>query len=452
MSKTLSQCSRDKLIWWLRPVPVFVGLNGITGLAALLAGPETYLSLWKTPKYFNASTALITASVLVSFCAGVWLSSLSQSGELSGDWPKAVSFSRFYLLFNVSFWICLSAYVIWILLGISRGLSLALLKSIFLEGTLEVYTLRDSLKTVPGVTTCTQVGIATVILGCLIGASGRWRLVRGKLAILVSLALVRAVLYSERLAFLELAVPFLVLWVSESADWRRSPMRRWTARMAPLLGAAVVYVVFTLFETVRSWAIYYSSRESSLALFGFWRLVGYYVTSANNTAYLISRFPRSLGAPYFTLNLLWEFPVSQQIVSAIFSWTHLDYDSYMALLARGANPEFNNFGGLLSPVVDFGILGGLAYWLAMGWITGCIYHLYVRKHPLGMLLYPVIFLTLTEIPRYIYWGEGRAFPALVYLFLSAAVLLRSAQSEEPRTSLHTHPIQNEGQPAIAVLD
>ena len=49
-----------------------------------------------------------------------------------------------------------------------------------------------------------------------------------------------------------------------------------------------------------------------------------------------------------------------------FSWVHLDYDGYMNLLAAGANPEFNNPGGLLSPVVDFGVLGGLAYWGSHG--------------------------------------------------------------------------------------
>jgi hypothetical protein len=37
-------------------------------------------------------------------------------------------------------------------------------------------------------------------------------------------------------------------------------------------------------------------------------------------------------------------------------------------------------------------------------------------------------LTLTEIPRYLFWGEGRAFPALAYLMLSAFLLLRSAKS------------------------
>jgi hypothetical protein len=114
------------------------------------------------------------------------------------------------------------------------------------------------------------------------------------------------------------------------------------------------------------------------------------------------------------------------LVKDVFSWVHLDYDGYMGLLALGANPEFNNPGGLLSPIVDLGVLGGLAYWAVMGLVTGYLYNLYTRKHPLGMCIYPVVFLALTEVPRYIYWGEGRAFPALAYLLLSATVLLSSA--------------------------
>jgi hypothetical protein len=49
---------------------------------------------------------------------------------------------------------------------------------------------------------------------------------------------------------------------------------------------------------------------------------------------------------------------------------------------------------------------------------------------LGMCMYPVIYLTLTEVPRYLFWGEGRAFPALAYLLLSAFLMLRSATHYE----------------------
>ena len=248
------------------------------------------------------------------------------------------------------------------------------------------------------------------------------------------LALVRALIYSERLAFLELAIPFLVLRLAEPGVWTNNRPLRTLIRVAPLLGPVAVYVIFTSFEYVRSWSIYYRSRESSLFLFGFWRLVGYYVTSLNNTSFLLSRWHHALAAPYFSLRFLWEFPGLNVLIKDVFSWVPLDYGRFMGLLEFGANPEFNNWGGLLAPVVDFGVLGGLAYWVFMGLVTGYLYSLYLRQHPLGMCLYPVVYLTLTEIPRYLYWSEGRAFPALAYLLLSAFLLLRSAtaySSSEP---------------------
>ena len=56
---------------------------------------------------------------------------------------------------------------------------------------------------------------------------------------------------------------------------------------------------------------------------------------------------------------------------------------------------------VIGPVVDFGILGGLLYWGFMGLVLGYLYSLYLCKHPLGMCIYPVFYLALTEVPRYL---------------------------------------------------
>ncbi len=439
MNETENRLAPRDLAWWLHPIAIFVGLNGLTGTAAFLADSKIYMELWREPKYFTEFTALVTIGVLVAFSVGARLGAGNQS-DYSDEvgWRGTVSFPRALVLFNVSFWLCITAYVVWITLGISRGLSIGILKTIFTGGA-DVLTLRTYLETVPGVTTCTQFGIAAVVLGCLIGSSVGWRIVRGKLAILFLLALVRALVYSERLAFLELAVPLLVLYFAEPVSWTSRRWLRAVVRFAPLVGSTFIYIVFTTFEYFRSWSSFYSARESNLFQFAFWRLLGYYVTSANNTSYLITRIHDSLNAPYFSLHFLWEFPVLNVYVKDVFSWVHLDYDGYMSLLAAGANPEFNNPGGLLSPVVDFGVAGGLAYWGIMGLVAGYLYRLYRTNHPLGMCMYPVVFLTLTEVPRYLFWGEGRAFPALAYLLLSAFFMVRSATHFEAFTQSELQP-------------
>jgi hypothetical protein len=426
MDQARDRLRREELAWWLHPLAIFVGLNGLTCVAAWVADPETYLKLWRTPKYFNDFSLLLAAAVIVAFSVGLWLALANHDAKL--EWPGTVSFSQALVLFKVSFWISVMAYGVWISLGISRGLGWSALKSVFAGGSLNAFSLKPFLQTVPGITTCTQFGIAAVVLGCLIGGAAGWKIVWRKLAILFLLALLRALLYSERLAFLELAIPFLVAWMAEPAPWTRSRRIRTLIRIAPVLAAGAIYLVFTGFEYVRSWSIYYSSRESSLFLFTFWRLLGYYVTSLNNSAFLLSSLHHSLGGPYFSFNFLWQFPVLNAFVKDTFSWVHMDYASYMALLGAGANPEFNNWGGLLTPIVDFGVAVGLEYWVVMGLITGYLYKSYLCKHPLGLCLYPVVYLALTEVPRYLYWGEGRAFPALAFLLLSGFLLVRSASN------------------------
>jgi hypothetical protein len=415
-----------ELAWWLHPIPIFVLLNGLTGIAAYLASSETYLRLWKTPKYFTDDIMAITIGMIIAFSAGVWLALTNQSGYASrSEWQGSVSYSLALLLFKVSFWLCIMAYCVWTSIAVSRGLGISVFKSIF-TGGVSIYSFRDFFETMPGITTGTQFGIATVVLGGLIGISAGWKSVRRKMLIVFLLAFVRALIYSERLAFLELAVPFLVLWLAQPAVWTGRRALRTLIRFVPVLGLAIIYIVFTVFEYFRSWTIYYSARESSLFSFGLWRLLGYYVTSANNSAFFIASLHQPLDAPYFSFYFLWHFPLLSDLVHDVFGWVHFDYDVFMGMLTAGANPEFNNPGGLLSPVIDFGVVPGLLYWAIMGLITGYLYSLYVRRHPLGMCIYPICFLTLTELPRYIYWGGGRAFPALAFLLLSAFLLLRSA--------------------------
>jgi len=422
-NKTLAPA---ELAWWLHPIPIFVLLNGLTGIAAYLASSETYLRLWKTPKYFTDDIMAITFGMIIAFSAGVWLALANQSGHASrSEWQGSVSYSQAQLLFKVSFWLCIMAYCVWTSIAVSRGLGLSVFKSIF-SGGVSIYSFRDFFETMPGITTGTQFGIATVVLGSLIGVAAGWKSVRRKMLIVFLLAFVRALIYSERLAFLELAVPFLVLWLAQPALWTSRRALRTLIRVVPVLGIAIIYIVFTVFEYFRSWTIYYSARQSSLLSFGLWRLLGYYVTSANNSAFFIASLRQPLDAPYFSFYFLWHFPLLSDLVHDVFGWVHFDYDVFMGMLTAGANPEFNNPGGLLSPVIDFGVVPGLLYWAIMGLITGYLYSLYARRHPLGMCIYPICFLTLTELPRYIYWGGGRAFPALAFLLLSAFLLLRSA--------------------------
>ena len=77
------------------------------------------------------------------------------------------------------------------------------------------------------------------------------------------------------------------------------------------------------------------------------------------------------------------------------------------------------------PIVDFGLPGALLYWLMMGLACGWLYRLFCRKHPLGLTLYPLLFIGIAEMPRVIYFGEGRVIPAYVVLAFVSYLCVRS---------------------------
>jgi hypothetical protein len=125
-----------------------------------------------------------------------------------------------------------------------------------------------------------------------------------------------------------------------------------------------------------------------------------------------------MGAPFFTLHLAWRLPVLSGITDALypnFPMALKEVDPYMSYLTAEANPEFNNGGGFLLPILDFGFMGALLYWLGCGVVCGVLYRLFQQKRPLGLLLYPVVFVGAIELTRIIYWAEGRVLLPMVVL-------------------------------------
>jgi oligosaccharide repeat unit polymerase len=261
-----------------------------------------------------------------------------------------------------------------------------------------------------------------MILGAILGFGQGWKPVRWKLGIVVGLAVLRALLNSERFALIELAVPFAVC--SLALRPRISKFARVALNLAPPVGLIALFLLFTGFEYFRSWTNYYAGRDLSLWEFGAIRLLGYYVTSFNNGAYFLNRLD-PLNAPYFTLHFLWGFPLSSPVIKRLFPDPLLDSSDkwfYFPFLEADANVEFNNADGMLFPLMDYGIAGGLIYWLLIGVLCGLIYDAYRRQALSGLLLYPMLYLGLLELPLALYWGEGRAFPSLCLLAATPVVI------------------------------
>jgi hypothetical protein len=142
----------------------------------------------------------------------------------------------------------------------------------------------------------------------------------------------------------------------------------------------------------------------------------------NNSAYLLDTWNYHSIIPVFTFDWLLKFPVIGALVAGGAD-ALTDKAIYMeSLLTAGVNPEFNNPGGMLCPILDYGIVGGLTFWVLSGFLLGKIYNLFRRGALAGQLFYPLAVLSLMEIPRLLYWTGGRAFPTLVFLAATTVIV------------------------------
>jgi len=91
------------------------------------------------------------------------------------------------------------------------------------------------------------------------------------------------------------------------------------------------------------------------------------------------------------------------------------------VLETQANPALNSVGGVAGPFIDYGDVGGTIYFFLVGLFLGHLYRLFAAGRLFGLLLYPVFFIGLLELPRYLYWAQGRSSPAFLVLFLIGLV-------------------------------
>ncbi len=411
----------DSGIWWLHPAFVFGTAGVVIAIAAYVIPESTYRAYWRMPKFFDLRALEITFACVAVFIFGAllgtaFMSRVKPAGQAATDLSDRIPWRFVGTLFRISFYLCVLGYAIWIGLAIQRGMTLSNVAGIVAGEKGAMYEARfNYLPTVGGVTTLTQFGTAAVILGAILGSCQGWKGVRWRLGIVLALALFRALLNSERSALLELAIPFLVVTLALRSRISRS--MRIAINLAPPVGIVCLFFLFTGFEYFRSWTNYYAGRDLNLLEFGAIRLLGYYVTSFSNGAYFLNRLD-PLNAPYFTFHFLWTFPLTSPVIKRLFTDPLLDSTDkwfYFPFLEAEANAEFNNADGMLFPLMDYGIAGGLIYWFLIGIVCGLVYVSYRRRELSGLLLYPAIYLGLLQVPLALYWGEGRAFPSLALL-------------------------------------
>lgn len=420
-------------VWWLSPPVAALMVLPVTLALAFVAPDARYRALWGTPKALTTSATLLLATGILAVVAGSLWPSLLRRREVRqpaslwpGDQQRVVDTALVWLFRGTMF-----GYLALLLIGVSRGVRPGDLLGALLSADVYTSGLKSSFAPVAGVSTFTQLGPAFVILAMLELRHGPDRQLRRRIGIVVGLGALRGYLLSERLALLEVLLPLVVIAAIRAAS-HPVPWRRAAARLAPVALVPVVAGVFSLFEYARSWQFYSRTSDLSFPRFVLERFSGYYATAYNNGQLYRDHgdFPGRL--PYSSLEAVWTAPGFEQ-VHAYQRLTGRDPDEWRsAVLAQHGNPEFNNPGGLVAPFFDWGPVGGVLFLLLIGSLLGLAYRSLRLGRPAGLLLYPLLMTGLFELPRYLYWTQGRVLPSLLALGFLAWRLERRAPLRRAR--------------------
>lgn len=278
-----------------------------------------------------------------------------------------------------------------------------------------VVTKYQYLETIPGITTMTQFAGPAVVALLLSRRLGDQKPVWKLVAVLIVLAVIRAFIHQEREALLEIAVPILVVLVLDAASrGSRAGLRRSRLAAAPVLVPVLLLLVFGVFEYGRSWQNYYSiASDKSYPAFVTDRLTGYFATATNNSALIVKERSTAPTLPYFSIKSLWEIPGASQLQLYERLSGRRPNEIASERLVALSNPEFNNPGGWLLARFDFGFIGGGVFWLVVGLGFGLLFSQVRRGSIVAWLVFPVLFVGFVDLPRFLYWAEGRALPAIL---------------------------------------
>lgn len=406
-------------LWWLHPLVAVAAIGLVYASFALFDFSRIVPRSWIPSPHYAWGGALLLA---LAMGITAMVADRRANASLAAVPPVPAAFDLPRWATGLLLACTLLAYTVWFQPLLLRP---QLLLDV-LAGRL--FNLRDVAPTTPGLTTMTQFGVAYVVAVAALRASrvrplAAWERL-GVFAVFV-LGTIRMLAWGERLALIELLVPWAIAQLAFAQVYRVS---RWQLfSLLPLAAPLLLYGIFTATEYFRSWTTYQREYDSIWA-FTLERLLAYYATASNNGIGLLAETDRwPLFSGRYVAEWLHLMPVVGDLLRASVGDGHQQYYSF---LERFARPEFSNPSGLFPIVFDIGYAGSMLYFLAVGLLIGRLWVLWRLHSPAGLLFYPVMVLFLVELLRFNYLASSRFFPAaLALLFLwSVARPLRPAGS------------------------
>lgn len=441
-------------LWWLSPVVVSIFVALASMVPSAMTDDAQYRQLWKTPKWLTADMLLLFSCGVLALCFGslIGMSVVRRRRTYASTWPN-LSEDTVRLLTRASTVLTITTVLGYLGFGylIARaGITPAVLfGGVSDDGT----ELKQRIGTIPGLTTLTQLGMAAVVASSLLLARRINRAELVKIAVIIGLAIPRAYIYSERLALLELLLPVVVVAAAKLSTG--TGIRRRVSQFIPVIGLASIVPIFGAFEYFRSWSFYKTHGQSSFLDFAIGRFAGYYSTALNNGELIVNHMRWPGRWPFDTLEGFWSAPgIStlgfyeklsgyEKISGHVKPYSNTSDATPLAeLLKHYANPEFNNPSGYAGAFVDYGPFGGLIFLLLIGILFGMAYRAFCNAEISGLLLYPVVFTGLVEMPRYIYWVQGRVTYTWLAFVLIIVLAARSRRKAEVSTDHGQHEEPN----------
>ncbi|MDU1838678.1 MAG: O-antigen polymerase [Staphylococcus epidermidis] len=285
-----------------------------------------------------------------------------------------------------------------------------------LNGEMGPGTIRSLVGTIPGLTTLTQLGVVYALF--YINQYKYMKLnVRRRynvyLILIFGMTLFRVLVWSERLAFIELLIAVFVLLISKKDTKKYKSI----VNTLPYLGIIALFIFFGVTEYFRSWKTHYQYIYDDYFQFVATRILDYYYTALNNGAGFLYNSNWPTYNFEYTLNWLYQFPIIGEFLFESIVKTQ----SYKLFLENYANPEFNNPSGIFVYFYDLGIPLTMVFILLVSFIIGILYREFIQNKGLGSIIYPAIYIGILEILRIPYLTSSRLFPIILFITLGFIV-------------------------------
>lgn len=399
----------------MHPVWVLLLLTGTMAFVAASVDEETYGEAWVVRKFLGADATTLLFIYLGLMAVGMLFASGMAARGGSATLTITPRQGRYLRrTYKTLFFLTALGYLMFFTFAFQQGVGFSDLLAVLQRDEAAAFRVKSQVQTVAGLTTMTQFGPLAVALGFFLRKVG---LAKRGFWFLVFLSLLRVVFYTERLALIETLVP-LILVAALTVRPRSRAARRMA--IAPLFIVPVVWCVFAASEYLRSWVYYQHTTDMPFAKWVSLRMFGYYTTGFNNSAlFMDAHQSLSDPVPFYSVGVFWNAPGLDALMEHP-GFQGFKPESWWPMILRSyGNPEFNNEGSFLVVHAEFGPLLAGAFWLGVGLFMGWLFAKISRGSLPALMAYSTLLIGILELPRFVYWSQGRATPVIVALLILA---------------------------------